>query len=82
VYRAPSSYAVQVDILPGVLLTCQGGRRSKDFRVLQQQTHKQNKASRGAHALAGHSVIWMRSIVLVSSSLWILSEPVSEEPFY
>jgi len=28
------SYAARVDILPGVLLRDQGGRRSKDFRVL------------------------------------------------
>jgi len=37
------SYAVRgrVDILTGVLLPSQGKRRSKDFRVLQQQPNKQ-----------------------------------------
>ena len=35
------SYAARVDILPGGLLRAQNGRRSKDFRVQQQQTNKQ-----------------------------------------
>ena len=35
------SYATRVDTLPGVLLRAQGGRRSKDFQVLNQQTNKQ-----------------------------------------
>jgi len=35
------SYAALMDILPGVLFRAQGSRRSKDFRVLYQQTNKQ-----------------------------------------
>ena len=36
-------YATRVDILPMGLLRAQGGRRSKDFRILQQLSNKQNQ---------------------------------------